>query len=142
MQRGRILFACAVLTSTWSSAWAYDMTYQNMLIALMKLSPAYDYDNVVDSYMQAFRPAVWQRSHDDEFERHGKEAETQQMIKNAVANFNLNDPFVVHTTVQFGEYDFKQHQFALNPFSNSTFFYVNYCCNNLPNQIKLFFSNS
>lgn len=122
-------------------AQAYDMTYQNLLIATMKLDAGFDYENYVDAYMQAFRPSVWQRVHDDEFERHGKQAETLEMMKREAASFDLKDPVVIHTTIEFGEYDFKTHRFALDPFSASSFFPVNYCCNGLPGQIRLYFSN-
>lgn len=124
-----------------SSAHAYDLTYQNMLVAMMKLDPNYDYENYVESYMQAFRSAVWQRSHGDEFEFSGKKAETLEMMKRAASSFNLSEPVVIHTNLQFGEYDFKKHEFSLNPFSDTSFFSVNYCCNTLPNQIRLFFEN-
>ncbi len=137
-----MVLAAGLLCMSSMPAWCYDLTYQNMLVAAMKLDPAFDYDNTVDGYMQAFRPAVWQKYHDDEFQRHDKEAETLQLMKAAAANFNINDPIVIHTSLQFGEYDFKSHQFALNPFSDGSFFPVNYCCaQGLPNQIKLFFSN-
>ena len=135
------LVALAVSVAIAAPASAYDMTYQNLLIATMKLNPNFDYDNIVDSYMQDFRPTVWQQSHDDEFQRRGKEAETLVMMKKSAASFDLGDPIVVHTSIEFGKYDFKTHQFALNPFSASTFFPVDHCCNSLPSQIRLFFSN-
>ena len=142
MSLRRALLIPFALALTYSPALAYDLTYQNMLTASMRLNPAFDYDNTVDAYMQAFCPAVWQKYHDDEFERHTKEAETLDIMKKASSSFNLNDPIVIHTGLQFGEYDFKQHAFAMHPFSDSVFFPVNYCCvQGLPNQIKLFFSN-
>ena len=141
MRLSRFLLALAMSVAGTLPARAYDMTYQNMLIATMKLDPNFDYDNIVDSYMQDFRPTVWQRSHDDEFQRRGKEAETLDMMKKAAASFDLSEPIVIHTSIQFGEYDFKVHQFALDPFSASSFFPVNHCCNSLPGQIKLYFSN-
>ena len=143
MDPRRSLLALAVLCAICSPASAYDLTYQNMLIASMKINPNFDYDNAVDGYMQAFRPTVWQQSHDDEFEKHGKEAETVKMMKGSAESFNLSDPIIINTGIQFGEYNFKVHQFALNPFTESSFFPVNYCCaNGIPNQIKLFLSNA
>ena len=141
MRLSRPLLALGAVVVTALPARAYDMTYQNLLIATMKLNPNFDYDNIVDSYMQDFRPSVWERSHDDEFQRRGKEAETLDMMKKSAASFDLNDPIVLHTSIQFGEYDFKTHQFALDPFSASSFFPVGHCCNSLPGQIRLFFSN-
>lgn len=141
MRLSRPLLALAISVVGALPARAYDMTYQNMLVATMKLDPNFDYDNIVDSYMQDYRPAVWQQSHDDEFQRRGKEAETLAMMKRAAAAFDLGDPIVIHTSIQFGEYDFKAHQFALDPFSASSFFPVNHCCNSLPGQIRLYFSN-
>lgn len=142
MNLRRVLLILSVLAIACSPALAYDLTYQNMLIASMKLNPGFDYENAVDGYMQAFRPTVWQQSHDDEFEKHGKEAETVKMMKDSAASFNLSDPIVINTGIQFGEYDFNSHQFALSPFTESSYFPVNHCCNNgIPNQIKLFFSN-
>lgn len=135
-------FAAAFVLLSGFSARAYELTYQNMLLATIKLDPSYDYENFVESYMQAFRPAVWQRSHNDEFEFNGKKAETLDMMKKAAASFNLDEPLVIHTNIQFGEYDFKKHEFALNPFSDTSFFPVGYCCNTLPSQIRLFFENS
>ena len=142
MKLRQILAAGAAIILTCGPAWAYEMTYQNMFLALMKLNPSFDYENSVAGYMQVYRPTVWQRTHNDEFERRGAEEETLQMMKKSAGSFNLDDPIVIHTAIQFGEYDFKQHQFALNPFSDASFFPVNYCCvNGLPNQIQLYFSN-
>ena len=139
--RLKTLVACVIVACSAVPAWSYDFTYQNLLTASMKLNPNFDYENIVDSYMQAFRPAIWQRSHDDEFERHGKEVETLDMMKKSAESFNLDEPISIRTNIQFGEYDFKKHEFALDPFTEVTFFQQNYCCNNLPRQIRLFFSN-
>jgi len=120
---------------------AMEFNYKDLVLATIKLTPDYDYDTFVDSYMQVFRPAVWEKSHNDEFELKSKRAETIDLMKKAAAAFNMDDPIVIHTNVDFGEYDFKEKKFALSPFSGSTFFYDGYCCTHLPNQIKVYFTN-
>lgn len=51
---------------------AYDFSYDNTLIAYLKLNDNVKPRDVVDGYMQMYRPTVWQKSHGDEFELEDK----------------------------------------------------------------------
>ncbi|MBN5215709.1 hypothetical protein [Serratia ureilytica] len=54
------------------SVMAYDFSYDNTLIAYLKLNDNVKPRDVVDGYMQMYRPTVWQKSHGDEFELEDK----------------------------------------------------------------------
>jgi hypothetical protein len=122
-------------------ASATEFTYQNVLLAYLKLSKDFDYQDSVDDWMKAFRPQVWNQAHDDEFLLDAKRKETLQMMKDSVARFNLAEPFVINTTVQFGDYEFDKQQFDLEPFSDATSFHVDHCCDSLPQQLQVSFAN-
>jgi hypothetical protein len=137
-----LVLSALAMVFGWSGAVeAAEFNYKNLDTAIMKLSPDYDYDTYVDSYMESFRQPVWQNVRNDEFKLNAKRAETIDMMKKSAAAYNLDDTMTIHTTVNFGEYDFKTKKFALAPFETSSFFYENNCCNKLPRQIKVFFTN-
>lgn len=140
----KYLISCALslVFSPLSTAHATDFSYKNLILASVKLSPAFDYGTYVDSLMQVFYPAAWQKSHNDEFELHAKRDETIENVKKAAKDLNLDDPIILHSGFEFGEYDFDNKEFAFSPIGASTYFSQLGDNTQLPREYKLYFENA
>ena len=64
---------------------AHDLEWQKLLLAALQLRQGLDYDANVDSYMQVFRPDVWNRYRNDRFGLEAKRKETIELMKRAVS---------------------------------------------------------
>jgi hypothetical protein len=122
-------------------AQAAEFTYQNVLLAYIKLSHDFPIDYMADDLMQVFRPEIWQRVHNDEFALQKRRAETLAMIRNNLALLSPGEEFTLQTAIQFGAYDFNAHKFDLHPFTEATYFPVEFCCTDLPSRIRVGFAN-
>ena len=139
----RLLFAVLLtLISPASLLQAHDLDWKSLLIASLKLRPGLDYEANVDSYMEAFRPDVWKRFRNDEFEMVGKRKETIELMKQSIANFSLQETFTVRTTTKFGSYEFESKSFPIDGWSESSFFYAStYTYGSFPDTINVFLNN-
>jgi len=138
-----LLLAVVLLVGQSGAVMAHDLEWNELLFASLKLRPGLDYDANVDSYMQVFRPDVWKRYRNDEFEMASKRRETIELMKQAVASFRLEEDFVVRTTTRIGSYDFKLQKFPLEGLTESTYFYAsNYPHGSFPSSIKVFMENT
>lgn len=127
-----------VVFSLCSTAYAKEANYLNLFLTDLKLSPSVDYENIINKYMQAYRSEVWTKYKNDEFELEDKRQESIDMLKDKVAGFDLNDPVVIRTRTEFGEYDFDSQAFEYKPISEGIYFpFRNYP---MPN-VKLTISN-
>jgi hypothetical protein len=136
--------ALAVLTITLSCGplSAHDLEWQKLLLATLQLRQGLDYDANVDSYMEVFRPDVWNRYRNDEFELEAKREETIELMKRAVSSFNLKEDFVVRTSTEFGNYDFSNQTFPLGAYTESTYFYKShYPHGSFPDSFRVFMKN-
>ncbi len=78
----------------------------------------------------------------DEFELEAKRKETIELMKRAVSSFNLKEEFVVRTSLNFGNYDFRNETFPLDGYSESHYFYAShYPHGSFPSNIKVFMKN-
>lgn len=131
---------CTLMVST--SVMAHDLNWDNLMIAAVKLQPQFDYEANVDSYMNIYRSDVWNRYRNDEFELQDKREETIKMMKERVSSFPLNEEFVVYTSFEFGDYDFKKQIFPLDSLTEATYFHAsNWNHGSFPDTYKVFFSN-
>ena len=121
----RLLFVILmVLAGQANILMAHDLDWKSLLIASLNLRQGLDYDANVDSYMEAFRPDVWKRYRNDEFEMVGKRKETMELMKQAIAGFSLQETFVVRTSTEFGNYEFDSKSFPIVGWSESSYFYA------------------
>ncbi len=129
--------------SFFNTTFAHDFSWTNLMLAAVKMQPHFDYDANVDSYMQMYRPDVWNRYRNDEFELQDKREETIKIMKDRVASFSLNEEFVVHTVFKFGDYNFKKQLFPLDSLTANTCFSESAPRHfgSFPYNYKLFFTN-
>lgn len=138
-----LLLAVVVVVGQSGAVVAHDLEWNNLLLASLKLRPGLDYDANVDSYLEVFRPDVWKRYRNDEFEMASKRRETIELMKQAITSFRLEEDFVVRTTTRIGSYDFKLNKFPLEGWTESTYFYAtNYSNGSFPSSIKVFMDNT
>jgi hypothetical protein len=126
-----------------SSALAHDFTWDNLAFASIKLNPEFDIDANVDWYIEAFRPDVWKRYRNDEFVFREKRAESRELLKQRIAQFDINEPFTIRGNVRIGAYDFEKQEFPTDP-SGSTAYWHEYgykYSDVLPSDMKVFFLN-
>lgn len=139
----RALLLAVVVVVQSGAVMAHDLEWNNLLLASLKLRPGLDYDANVDSYMEVFRPDVWKRYRNDEFEMATKRRETIELMKKAIESFRLEEDFVVRTTTRIGSYDFKSKKFPLEGWTESSYYYAsNYPHGSFPNSIKVFMDNA
>ncbi|ELQ9312218.1 DUF4852 domain-containing protein [Serratia marcescens] len=136
----RLLLSGGLLLS--GSVMAYDFSYDNTLIAYLKLNENVKPQDVVDGYMNMYRPTVWQKSHNDEFEMEDKRKETIDIIKKKISDMDLNKSFTIMTLLQFGDYDFSKKAFAFTPLTGNAYYHVDKCCySGITNTVNVFFDN-
>ncbi|MGP0838107.1 DUF4852 domain-containing protein [Serratia sp. CY85251] len=124
------------------SAMAYDFSYDNVLIAYLKLNDNVKPQDVVDGYMRIYRPTVWQKSHGDEFELEDKRKETTDIIKKKISDMDLAKSFTLRTMLQFGSYDFTKKAYDFAPFTGNVYYHVDKCCyDGITSNINVFFDN-
>lgn len=124
------------------SANAADFNYNTVLPVYLRLDTTLMPEDIVDGYMETYRPEVWSRFKDDEFELEDKRAETLKMMKDVIAAANPNEVFTIQTRFEFGDYNFGAEKFDFRPLADGLYFRVNNCCNSLPREVKVFFSNA
>lgn len=132
--------ACIFAGSTLASA-AADFSYNALLPVYLKLDRTLMPDDIVDGYMETYRPEVWSRFRDDEFELQEKREETLQIMKDAIAAANPDEVFTIQTRFEFGDYNFESEKFDFQPLGEGLYFNVDQCCTSLPRQLKVFFAN-
>lgn len=136
------------LTALWAligsaSAMAHDLNWDNLMMAAVKMQPQFDYEANVDSYMKIYRSDVWDRYRNDEFELQDKRDETVKMMKERISSFPLNEEFVVYTSFDFGDYDFKKQVFPLDSLTETTYFpEFRGNSGSFPYTYKVFFKNT
>ncbi len=138
-----LIFLCAfLLTVPALAAETRDLTWTNLFYSAVKFQSDFDYESSVDSYMKHFRGDVWRRYVNDEFELNDKRQESLKMFKSQVAAFDTTAPYIIHTTFNFGNYDFKQHLFPLQALTPTTYFYASTSNSyQFPYRYEVYFSN-
>ena len=138
-----LLLAIVVVMGQSGAVMAHDLEWNNLLLASLKLRSGLDYDANVDSYLEVFRPDVWKRYRNDEFEMASKRRETIELMKNAIAAFRIDEEFVVRASTRIGSYDFKTNKFPLEGWTESAYFYdSNYPHGSFPSTLQLYMSNT
>lgn len=136
-----VLSLCSLVLAT-NHAQAHDFHWKNLLLASLKLNESLDHEANVDSYMQVFRPDVWNRYHNDEFELLEKRKETLGLMAAEIKRFSLEQAFVVRTTTTFGTYDFAKQQYPIAGWNETSYFYESgYPHADFAGTIRVFFEN-
>jgi hypothetical protein len=120
------LFATIFLCASFlvPNAFAHDFSWDNVMLAAVKLDPAFDYQGAADTYMEIYTPEVWNSVKNDEFELQDKRDEAVKMLKDKVDSFSLDEEFVIDTAMAFKDYDFDKGVFPVEKFDPNTYFYV------------------
>jgi len=136
-----ILFFILVICTT--TANAHNFTWDNLVLAHAKNQSIFDYEQHVDSYMQIYRKSVWERYKEDEFELEDKRQETIQMMKNKISSFNLNEEFIINTSIEFQKYNFKGQYYPLEGPQKGTYYAEtkNYTRGTFLREYRVYFSN-
>ena len=135
--------AITVLLVVGSSVQAESFNYENMMKARMKLDPVFDFEGTADSYMRVFRPVIFKKYNDDEFQLRAKRRETIELMRNSAERFRLETAFVMRATLTLGEYDFDAQQFPVVESDGSYHWSTRIprYANDLPERFKIFFYN-
>lgn len=121
---------------------AADFTYDSVLPVYLKLDSTLMPEDIVDGYMETYRPEVWSKFRNDEFELEEKREETLKMMKDRIASADAGEAFTIQTQFEFGDYDFKNEKFDFRPLADGLFFKLAHCCTSLPRSIKVSFLNA
>ncbi|MGI6853573.1 DUF4852 domain-containing protein [Mesorhizobium sp. 1B3] len=121
---------------------AADFTYDSVLPVYLKLDSTLMPEDIVDGYMETYRPEVWSKFRNDEFELEEKREETLRMMKDRIAAADASETFIIQSRFEFGDYDFKNEKFDFRPFADGLFFKLDHCCTDLPRKIKVSFLNA
>ena len=137
------LMLCALLFFTYSSSiLAHDLSWDNLMLASVKLQSNFDYEANVTSYMKLYRPDVWKKYRNDEFMFHDKKQETIEIMKKNFASFSLDEEFVTYTTLKFEDYDFSNEEFPVKSLSETTYFSKSiWRSGSFPKTYKVFLTN-
>lgn len=134
------LFVC--ITSFVPNAMAHEFSWNDLMLAAIKVNPHFDYESNVESYMQIYMPDVWNRVKNDEFELHDKKAEAIKIMKERVEAFSLEEDFSIFVGIDFQDYDFEKNVFPVVKMNPNMFFRAhNVRHGSFPFEYKVFFSN-
>ena len=138
----RIWIVTLLVPFTSMPAWAHDFSWENLQTASMKLNKQFDFEANVDGYMQAYRPDIWKRYHNDEFALEEKRVETIELMKKRSEKFSLDEDFVLNVRLDLGKYDFRESRFPIENMTETHYWYVSkYPVGDLPGQFTIRFSN-
>lgn len=104
------------------NSFAKELDYHNLLMVYMVSSGDTAYTKFVDDWMKAFRPQIWNRYQNDEFSLDERRQETKETVEKDLLSFDLNEPFILNISVEFGEYNFENQMFEFRPFSSDQYF--------------------
>lgn len=131
----------STLLFTSSASAINDFSWTNLMLASVKLNSNFDYETYVDSYMKEYRNPVYKRYRNDEFNMRTKRAETIEMMKERIRNFDLDEPFIINTSVEMGKYNFDTESFPIQGIGANSYFYERNYAGDFPNTYKVRFSN-
>lgn len=123
------------------TAAAAEFNYDAVLPVYLKLDRTLLPEDIVDGYMEKYRPEVWQKYRYDEFELEEKRAETLKMMKEIISSTSIGNLFTIQTRFEFGDYNFESQKFDFQPFSGGLYFALDSCCTSLPRRIQVSFVN-
>lgn len=125
-----------------SAADAYEFSYDTLLLAFMKLDKNFDFEEHADAYMQLYRPQVWNRVRNNEFELEAKRRETVGQMKERVGAFSLDRDIVLLTTLELGKYDLKRKSFPVLNMSETNYWNAtHYNDGSFPSRFRVFLAN-
>lgn len=143
MSKIKIVMAAVVGTALFTSnvSAANDFSWTNLMLASVKLNPNFDYQTYVDSYMEEYRNPVYKRYRNDEFNMRSKREETIEIMKERVRNFDLDEEFIINTSVEMGKYNFEDELFPVQGIGANSYFYERNHAGEFPYRYKVKFSN-
>jgi hypothetical protein len=120
----------------------HDFNWENLLYATIKLDKDFDFEAHIDDYLIAFRPAVWKQYRNDEFRLAEKRAEALRAFRERVGEFDMNQEFLILTSLTFGKYDFERSVFPIDQANENHYWYeYRYTDTEFPRRIMVFFKN-
>lgn len=143
------LSTLALLISVFSTpSFAQDFSWKNLALLHAKLTPEFDYEAHLNDYMRVFASGDWRRlkRYPEQFER----IRSTQLaaFKQAVAEYDINDPMDIKTQESMSPYQVEQGAFGfLEPINTRTFYYKTADqddtenLTHFPKQFKVYFTN-
>lgn len=125
-----------------ANSFANDFSWDNLLLARMKIQKGFDFEAYVDSYMKVYRPVVWKRSQNDEFELEDKRLETLSLMKERVESFSVEQEMELNCSMTLKGYDFENSEFPVKEAEESYYWYkYRYTNSDFPSKLSIYFSN-
>lgn len=104
---------------------SYEFTWHNLLLARDKVDDHFTLADHVDDYMKSVRSNVWEQNRNDEFQLQKRRIETLAIIDKRVAEFDIEQDFMLKAHLTFDSYDFKKAMFPIKEATDSHYWYEN-----------------
>ena len=134
--------AAGTLLFTANATAVNEFSWTNLMLASAKLNQSFDYETYVDSYMAEYRQPVYRKYRNDEFKMQAKREETIEMMKKRINNFDIDEEYLINTSVQMGQYDFNAGSFPIQGPGPNSYFYDTNTAGEFPYRYKVSFSNT
>lgn len=124
---------------------AKDFTWQNLSVLYSKIYPHFDYRVSSNDFIEEFHPKIWKEYKNDEFLLEEKRPNFIAEMKDKVKNYDMDEPYEIHTQVTLDKYDFENNIFPIQSgFSEAHYFKVksDSYVKSYPRRFKLFFNNA
>ena len=92
---------------------ALDFKWDNLFLAAAKSDEHFDFSANTDWYMENYRPDVWRYARNDEFTLQDKRGETEKIFRDKVDQFDMDQKFVLRSTLTLGDYNFEKEIFPI-----------------------------
>ena len=122
---------------------AHEFTWHNLLLARDKVDDNFTLADHVDGYMKSVRSDVWEKSRNDEFQLQKRRLETLAIASKRVEDFDIDQDFMLKTSLTFSSYDFKKALFPIKEATDSHYWYEyqGRYTDDLPNQLEVYLND-
>jgi hypothetical protein len=122
------------------AATAHEFSAHNVFLAYLKLSEPDNLMPYITIFESRFAPkAVGPQN---EFSKSATLGDAEKILAKNLAAFDMNEPFVISTSSNFGEYDFEKRQFDFRPVTAATSFRSGAGAWIEPGDIEVMFTNT
>ncbi len=100
-------------------------------------------NDYIDELMEVFRPTVWKKYKNDEFELEEKRQESRELFEKRLASYDQRSTYKINTVWSLGQYDFGKEAFPIEGLTPSSYYSTGaHRFYKFPLTYKVFFSNT